>query len=54
MIYTAQIPWRSPCGRDYVEERSGLFWGWLDGQHVATQFSLERARKVIERKMGEG
>ncbi len=53
MIYTAQIVWQSDCGRAHVEERSGLFWGYLDGKHVATKLSAEGAKKVIERKMRE-
>ncbi len=45
------ITWRSACGRGHVEERRGLYWGYVDGQHVCTLLAEARARDVVAVKL---
>ncbi len=53
MTPPGEVVWRSPCGRGRIEERRGMLWCYLDGKHVATQLSLDAAKKKLA-KMMEG
>lgn len=53
MTPTPDIVWQSPDHTAHVEERRGMFWGYIGADHVCTQLSVEAAVKVIARKMKE-
>ncbi len=51
MTPAPDVVWRSACGRARIEERRGLLWCYLDGQHVATQLSLDAAKAKLAKMM---
>jgi hypothetical protein len=51
MIRTVQIIWQSDCGKAHVEERSGMFWGYVGPDHVCTQLSKDKAVEIVRRKL---
>lgn len=51
MISTVEMPWQSTCKRGHVEHRRGLYWDYVGAAHVCTQFSLEDAVKIVQRKL---
>lgn len=51
MIRTVQIVWQSDCGKAHVEERSGMFWGYIGPSHVCTQLNKDKAVEIVTRKL---